>query len=55
MRLETKGNARTSAILIMLAVLALAVFIAMGGDGADNADHAVWMAATKDAGSAVIW
>lgn len=42
-------------VLALLAVLALALFIAIGGDGADNEAHAEWMAETKAAGTAVLW
>ena len=42
-------------LLALIAVLALALFIAMGGDGADNEAHAQWMASTKDSGAAVLW
>ena len=46
---------KTNALLALLVVLAVALFVAIGGDGADCAEHAEWMARTKAAGTAVIW
>ena len=56
MRPETKGNARTNAILLVLAILALALFIAMGGDDrADLEEQARWQAGIKEQGAWVMW
>ena len=46
---------RTNVLLALLVVLAAALFVAIGGDGADCADHAQWMADTKAAGTVVLW
>ena len=44
------------ALLVVLAVLAIALFIAIGGDDeADLRAHAQWMAQTKDRGAWVMW
>lgn len=52
MRPETKTNA----ILIVLAILALALFIAMGGDDrADLEEQARWQAGIKGQGAWVMW
>jgi len=52
MRPETKTNA----ILIVLAILALALFIAMGGDDrADLEEQARWQAGIKEQGAWVMW
>lgn len=45
----------TNALLAVLAVLALALFVAMGGDGPDLEDHAAWMASAKERGTLVMW
>ena len=41
--------------LAIMAVLVLAGYIAMGGDGRDLEDHARWMAETKESGAWVMW
>ena len=45
----------TSALVALLAAMALAAFVAMGGDGRDLEDHADWMAQTREAGTWVMW
>jgi len=43
-------------ILALLAVLAIAMFVASGGDDrADLESHGRWMAEAKDSGAAVMW
>ena len=43
-------------LLVLLAVLAIALFIAIGGDDeADLRAHAKWMEQTKDRGAWVMW
>lgn len=43
------------ALVALLAIIALALFVATGGDGRDFADHAEWMAHAKDQGTVVLW
>ena len=43
------------AIGILLIVLALALFAAIGGDGTDVAEHDAWMQQVKEQGAWVMW
>lgn len=52
---ENMSERTTNALLAVLAVLALALFVAMGGDGPDLEDHAAWMASAKERGTLVMW
>ena len=36
-------------------VLALALLAAMGGDGRDLEDHALWMGRMREEGTVVVW
>lgn len=56
MRPETKGNARTNAILLLLAILAFALFVAMGGDDRTDLEaQARWQTGIKEQGAWVMW
>ena len=46
---------KNNVLLLLLAALALALFVAMGGDGAEPERHARWMAKTKESGAVVLW
>jgi hypothetical protein len=41
--------------LAAAAAAAIALFVAMGGDGRDLEDHARWMASARDTGAWVMW
>ena len=45
-----------NALLAFLAVLALGLFVAVGGDGAQDLEaHGQWMAQAKEDGACVMW
>ena len=47
---------RNKIISLLLVALALALFVAIGGDGeAEMAEHARWEAQVKDQGAWVMW
>lgn len=51
-----RSETRKHVILALLAVLALALFVAAGGDDrADLEAHGRWMATAKESGAAVMW
>ena len=52
---QNKSDTKKNILLAALAILALALFVAMGGDGRDLEDHARWMSQAKDAGGWVMW
>lgn len=41
--------------LAAITAAAIALYIAMGGDGRGLEDHARWMASAKDSGAWVMW
>lgn len=52
---QKKSDTKKNILLAALAILALALFVAMGGDGRDLEDHARWMSEAKNAGGWVMW
>ncbi len=45
-----------NAILVLLAIIALALFVALGGDDATELEiHGQWMAETESRGTLVLW
>lgn len=47
---------QTTVLLALLAALALALFVAVGGDDAQDLErHGQWMAQTKERGAVVLW
>ena len=46
---------RENVVLAALLALALGLFVAIGGDGQDVADHAEWMVRVGERGTLVMW
>lgn len=41
--------------MAIVAAAAIALFVAVGGDGRDLEDHARWMASARESGAWVMW